>query len=159
MNWNAISALAELVGAIGVILSLFYLGYQIRLNSDQVKQNSRFVESSVYQSVNEAQLGWIAHITQTPEVAQIWSKIRRGIELERAERPQAWGVVSMLFLTLEGHHKHFTNGIVSRAPLQQAGLGRLLKSPYVAEWLERSGEERLAPEFLAEINRLRNSGT
>ena len=83
MNWDATGAMAELVGAIGVILSLFYLAYQIRLNSEHIKQNSRFVESSVYQSVNDATLGWLAQITPNAEVAQIWSKIRRGLEPEQ----------------------------------------------------------------------------
>lgn len=33
MNWNAIGAVGELLGAIGVILSLVYLGGQIRQNT------------------------------------------------------------------------------------------------------------------------------
>jgi hypothetical protein len=33
MDWNAIGALGELAGAIGVILSLIYLASQIRQNT------------------------------------------------------------------------------------------------------------------------------
>ena len=39
MNWDAIGAIAELLGAVGVIASLVYLAGQIR-------QNSRLVRSS-----------------------------------------------------------------------------------------------------------------
>ena len=44
MNWDSVDAVAELVGATGVIASLFYLGTQIR-------QNTRSVRSSSYHAV------------------------------------------------------------------------------------------------------------
>ena len=44
MNWDAVGAAAELVGATGVIASLFYLGTQIR-------QNTRSVRASNYHAV------------------------------------------------------------------------------------------------------------
>jgi hypothetical protein len=33
MNWDAISAVGEIIGAAGVIASLFYIGYQVRQNT------------------------------------------------------------------------------------------------------------------------------
>ena len=36
MNWDAIGAIAELLGAIGVIASLIYLATQVRQNREQV---------------------------------------------------------------------------------------------------------------------------
>ena len=44
MNWDAIGAIAELLGAIGVILSLVYLSVQIR-------QNTRSARASTFQSI------------------------------------------------------------------------------------------------------------
>jgi len=44
VNWDAVGAAAELVGATGVIASLFYLGTQIR-------QNTRSVRASNYHAV------------------------------------------------------------------------------------------------------------
>jgi hypothetical protein len=46
MNWEAIGAIGEVVGAAGVIASLIYLAAQIR-------QNTRSVEAAAYQSVAE----------------------------------------------------------------------------------------------------------
>jgi hypothetical protein len=40
MNWEAIGAAAELLGALGVILTLFYLTTQIRLNTKAVNNQS-----------------------------------------------------------------------------------------------------------------------
>ena len=40
MNWEAIGASAELLGAIGVIVSLLYLATQIRQNTQSVRANT-----------------------------------------------------------------------------------------------------------------------
>jgi hypothetical protein len=36
MNWEAISAIARLLGAIGVIITLIYLSVQIKQNNNQL---------------------------------------------------------------------------------------------------------------------------
>lgn len=41
MNWDAIGAIAELLGAIGVIVSLVYLATQIRQSREQMAHNTR----------------------------------------------------------------------------------------------------------------------
>ena len=46
MSWNAIGALAELFGAVGVILTLVFLAMQIR-------QNTRAVCASANHALNE----------------------------------------------------------------------------------------------------------
>lgn len=40
MNWDALGAIAELLGALGVIVSLFYLATQIRQNTRSVRASS-----------------------------------------------------------------------------------------------------------------------
>ncbi len=50
MNWDAIGAIAELLGAIGVIASLVYLATQIRHSRDQMSQNTQAMRAGSYQS-------------------------------------------------------------------------------------------------------------
>ena len=49
MNWNAIGAIGEMIGAVGVIVTLGYLAYQIRQNTRQLAQNER---ASIAAAVN-----------------------------------------------------------------------------------------------------------
>jgi hypothetical protein len=44
VNWNAIGAMGELIGAVGVIISVVYLAVQVR-------QNTRSVRGAVYDSL------------------------------------------------------------------------------------------------------------
>ena len=44
MDWEAIGAIGELVGATGVLLTLIYLAVQVRQNSVQLAENSRTAE-------------------------------------------------------------------------------------------------------------------
>jgi hypothetical protein len=47
MNWEALGSIAELVGAVGVVASLLYLGKQIR-------QNTRSIRAATYQALAES---------------------------------------------------------------------------------------------------------
>jgi len=51
MNWEAIGAVAEMIAAVGVILTLGYLAFQIRQNTQQLAQNER---TSIAAAVNVA---------------------------------------------------------------------------------------------------------
>jgi hypothetical protein len=49
VNWDAIGAIAETLGAVGVIASLVYLAGQIRHNREQMSQNTLAARASSYQ--------------------------------------------------------------------------------------------------------------
>ncbi|MFT7651940.1 MAG: hypothetical protein ACI9UU_001047 [Candidatus Azotimanducaceae bacterium] len=65
MNWDSLGAIAELAGAVGVIGSLIYLGSQIR-------QNSRHIESSIYQSTNDVFVEFFSNLATDKHLADIW---------------------------------------------------------------------------------------
>jgi hypothetical protein len=57
LNWDAIGAIAELAGAVGIILSLVYLALQIRQNTAQIDANSNLMRT-------ESRRHWAAHVRQ-----------------------------------------------------------------------------------------------
>ena len=48
MNWDAAGAIGEIVGAVAVVLTLFYLAKQIKEGSTQVKVNSLTALNTIY---------------------------------------------------------------------------------------------------------------
>ena len=54
MNWDALGAVAELIGAVGVIVTLAFLAFQIRQNSTLLKTNTRQLEQNHQVAISRA---------------------------------------------------------------------------------------------------------
>jgi len=44
MNWDAIGAIAEVIGALAVLITLAYLAVQVRQNSTQLREAARLAK-------------------------------------------------------------------------------------------------------------------
>ena len=89
MNWDAIGALAELAGAVAVIITLVYLAVQIRQSSSLVAQNNKLLDVSVANSIRDAQneLSRILACDQT--VAKVfWKGLADRSSLSDGEKQQ-----------------------------------------------------------------------
>ena len=64
MNWEAIGAVAEFVGAIAVVITLIYLRSQLR-------QNTKALRSSSYASINQQEDDFLAEMARDPILARI----------------------------------------------------------------------------------------
>ncbi len=65
MNWDAIGTIAEIIGAVAVIISLIYLAIQVRNNTRQEVFQS-------FQAVAQSYLKSIDRVTATKEDAEIF---------------------------------------------------------------------------------------
>lgn len=77
MNWDAIGTIAEVVGAVAVVVSLIYLAAQIRQNTKQVEEQARGQRFAALGTLADQWRGFRSQITNSVEVASIW---RRGNE-------------------------------------------------------------------------------
>ncbi len=67
MNWEAIGALAELLGAVGVIVTLGFLVYQ-------VKQNTKTTASLIRQNFYDSTQQQILHAVESAEFNQLMNR-------------------------------------------------------------------------------------
>ncbi len=79
MDWEAISTIAEIVGAVGVIFSLIYLALQIR-------QNTRVARAETTKDLYLASREAILEIAANDELAKIWTEIRNIENIDAARR-------------------------------------------------------------------------
>ena len=75
MNWEAIGAIGEVTGALGVIVTLGYLAYQIRQNTVQLEQSTRSAKAAAVNASNIALRDTRQSIFASGETAEIF---RRG---------------------------------------------------------------------------------
>jgi hypothetical protein len=74
MNWEAIGAIGEILGAIGVIVSLFYVAYQVRQNTKQSDQNTNAIELTALDAIT-TQANFIRLSIATDDAAsEVWIK-------------------------------------------------------------------------------------
>ena len=68
MNWDVASALAEIVAAVGVIVSLIYVGRQLR-------QSNLTTRSATRQELNSSINTWAMSIASSPTLAEAMAKV------------------------------------------------------------------------------------
>jgi len=78
MNWGALGAIGEVIGAAGVIVSLLYLAGQVRYNSKQVRH-------AAAQAVLDKLNGLIGHLAFTAGAGDVWTRGLSGLDSLRDE--------------------------------------------------------------------------
>ncbi len=75
MNWTIqdLGAAGEFVGAIGVVVTLIYLAYQIRQNTIQLEQSTHTARAAAQNASNTALRETRASIFESEEMAEVFS--------------------------------------------------------------------------------------
>ncbi len=97
VNWEAVGAIAERTGAIGVILSLVYLALQIRQNTTQMENNASLMRAESERAVKTH--GGHFNLTMANS-KQLSGVFRRGLENFDALEPDEQVQFSFFFAEL-----------------------------------------------------------
>jgi hypothetical protein len=156
MNWDAIGAIAELLGAIGVIASLVYLAMQIRHSREQMGQNTRALRANSYQQfrheISEAYHGYM----KVPGFSKI---LRLGMaDYEKLDDEDAFIFTFWMVAVMSGYENAYYQyrvGLLDRDrwEIQRSHIAGLLESTGVAQWW-RTREMDLGPEFVALVEEI-----
>ena len=91
MNWEALGAIAELIGAVGVIASLIYVGFQVR-------QNTRSMRAATYDSLVRSNGEWLAPLIQDAALAESFEvAVTSWTDVQEAQRPRVMYLLTQLF--------------------------------------------------------------
>lgn len=105
MDWDAVAAIAELIGAIGVILTLVYLAVQVRGNTKVMSAQARHAISELVLRIS------IFRAENADRIA----KLESGVELTDGDRQfQYWSHVQLL-LHAETYFHHHELGLMPDA--------------------------------------------
>ena len=158
MNWDAIGAIAELLGAVGVIASLVYLAGQMRHGREQMDQNTRAMKAGAYQLLHEY-IGESANSLPSPEM----DLVRRGSDdfhqlgEQDAYRFGQWAL--RMVITLEGAHYQYRTGMLDedRWRLFHSAIQGYFALPGFRQWWEATQGglvNMLNPEFVALVEEI-----
>lgn len=108
MNWEAIGAIGEILGAIGVIVTLAYLAVQIR-------QNTKATRASTAQQMTDNWVSINLFIAQNGETA---ARSLADPELTPAEFHSVLGFWRAMFHQWSNNHYQYTHGVLDEALFQ-----------------------------------------
>ena len=95
MNWEAISAVGQIVGAAGVIISVIYLAQQVRSNARQTRLASM-------RSMSDAFNQWLYGLAGNPQIGDLYYRGMRDLQsIEGADLPRFSALMDSLFRIYE----------------------------------------------------------
>jgi hypothetical protein len=133
MNWEAVAAVAELLGALGMIASLIYLAGQVRSSGRQASQ------SAIQSVVNKMNEVWNRMATEAN--ADIWTRGSKGFAHLEGEKEsvQFSALLLSIFKPFEEIFHYRQDGLVADWVWESPSLlcETLMSTPGTREWWER----------------------
>jgi len=134
MNWDALGAVAELIGAIAVVATLFYLAVQI-------KQNGRMVRSTIREQRFGANQNLLIKMS---DEAELYTKLEKHETLTDIEATKASMLVRASFRLWESSEYQYRNQVLEAEEwrgLRESIGNRIRASSYHQQfWAEHKSE-------------------
>jgi len=149
MNWDAIAAIGEIIGALAVFISLIYLAVQIRQNTRQITSSIDATRLAAFErniaSGNRVREFFLVN----PELAKLYGKgCKNYTELETAEKVKFGLMLRNVFSETQGAYVRQLS--IDHDPEGFNGLSRiideLVAAPGVQEYLQINKPD-WRPEF------------
>ena len=152
VNWEAISAIGQIVGAIAVVISLIYLATEIR-------SNARATREASMRSLSDGFTRWIQQLSAHPELRELYYRgIRDLHSLEGAERV-GFGVL-MLEAFRHNEEIYYLRSEGQLGPRLwrgfETGIRELIAYPGVQAWW-RLRSHLFSEDFANHINQLQQT--
>jgi hypothetical protein len=147
-----LGSIGELLGAIGVILSLVYLAVQIRQNTNALRASSNH-------SLNDAFSGFLTLLVENERASDILSRGAENLEsLDAKDCDTFYSLLGLLFNHFENCHLHYRKGLLD--PDQWArwriAIGWYAGLPGVSVWWQNRGGI-FSPQFREFVSEERRS--
>jgi hypothetical protein len=145
MNWDALGAFAELVGAAGVIGSLLYLAAQVRTSNRAAAVQAKLESTRLLNDFMDL-------LIQRPELNQLMLKGRKGLDsLSPDEYHQFSNISLKAFWFFSAGHFQFRRGTLAESDWfeLQAVIDYWLRSQGCRDWWRKLGRSMYGDEFAA----------
>ena len=150
MDWNAVSAIAEWVGIVFIVVSLIYVARQIHQNTEMVRAATELETGRMWSELH-------AQVAHSPDIVDIWDKGHTNPdELNPTEKRRFIWFVAEYFFMVENMFRQRQSGFLGEASWMQhrQAIAGLLLNPLLARWWV-TGVSPFSNEFVANINQAR----
>jgi hypothetical protein len=143
VSWDAVGALAELVGAVGVIASLLYLAVQVRHGTRASAVEAKLESTRLLHT-------FIDSLIETPELNDLFLRGIADLEsLSRSEYLRFSNMSLKAFWFFSAGHFQYRMGTLSENDFHEirSVMRYWLRGPGCRAWWGKLGRESMAPTF------------
>jgi hypothetical protein len=152
MDWDAIGAVGEIIGAAAVVATIFYLSVQVRQNSRSVEENVRALRLTAADATVEGFARYRDRVSQ-PDLAALVVKGRDSYQvLSESERLQFGAIMDEYMFSYWCVFMRRREGAYDNVDWQAhlEGIRENLSFPGATEWWQ-SRKKVYSPVFVAEL--------
>ena len=155
MNWDAIGAIGEILAALAVVATLFYLSLQMKQNSISLDRANDFAQASSIHESNALFAQVFSPIVRDAGMASIYAKAIEGEDLDRVEATRFTTFVKTYLVWAEDlfHQQEVELGFaaVGDTELMLSTIGpyihRLLNTRAGNQWWQSDARHHFSPAF------------
>ncbi len=139
MNWDAVGAIAELVGAVAVVISLLYLATQLRRANHLARRNA-------VQQLLASRGELNRFLAADPKLSDLfWMGLESPNELSEAEWRRFINVVSTLVRHFEAVFSDHREGLLAEGAWRS-------QASSIQRWLTKPGAQQYLDEFSGDFD-------
>lgn len=147
MNWDAVSAISEIVGAIAVVITLIYLSIQVRQSTKSIQSSTLQANTSVWSSMfcnladKDIAAAYAVGMSGTPDIRPI-------------QYTQFFLICRAMFVAFENQYYQFRQGTLDEATYlgyERSISTQLMAMPGFRVWWAQS-REVFSPEFIEHVD-------
>ena len=153
MNWDAIGAIAEVVGVIAVIGSVVYVGLQI-------KQNTTIARANIVHETSVAAIRIHELVAQDAALAEIYRKGTNGISLDGTELERFIALVHIYVTWLEDVDSQYVAGLYfdedddeDLVDYMARDFAGLFSTHEARKWWHQGGKLAYRPSFIKKMDK------
>ena len=162
MNWEAVGAIGEIVGAAAVLATLYYLATQIKIQNRQLQKSNDHARAQTSVNINDQLLDVFDVLMRDSDFVKIYSKGLNNQPLDEFEAVKFSSFITRMFGLCE------SNVTASKAQVNFEGdyeLEFLYGNPYLhklidteegGRWFEEEASALFSKEFLDNVARFRS---
>jgi len=157
MNWEAVGAMGEIVGAIAVLATLYYLSGQIRVNSRQIERANDYQIAQSILGTNGLYVQIWQPIMQDGELAAIYLKGIQDQPMSEVEVLRFCTYINTFLALMEAFINQNQLGVSFDELNEDVGTALELMNPYLykilntavgKKWLTEEAPSLFTQEFL-----------
>jgi len=147
MNWDALGAIGELIGAVAVVVTLLYVARQIHQANAQTQARARYSFIEAYGHMNSS-------ITENKDVASIFRRGLNGHDLDEDEGIQFFALLGQFLNTWSALFDLHADGMLpeNQWTMVRKDIITMLSEPGGKEFWERVGQFGVHQAFADAVN-------